>query len=137
MNDVIFSCCIPAKDKNDPKLAELIESIKQQDFPQEKIGIIVETEGDSEQAKASAIRKSKGLICPMFCADNYLTDLGLFKYVWELFGRYPITGAYSKYYSYLKKDNSLNRYFSLIGNNDPICFYLGKSDRRPYYENDK
>ena len=134
---MIFSCVIPAKDKNDPKLADLIDSIRKQDFPQDKIEIIVETEGDSEQAKASAIRKAKGDICVMLCADNYFNDLSTFRYVWELFRKYEVAGAYSKFYTHIRSDNSINRYFSLMGNNDPVCFYLGKSDRRPHYENDR
>jgi len=41
---VIFSCIIPAKDKNDPKLQGLIHSIREQEFPQEEIEIIVVTD---------------------------------------------------------------------------------------------
>lgn len=133
---MIFSCIIPARDVEDPKLKALLTSIRNQDFPQEQIETIVVTEGDSEQAKAIGIRQSKGSICAMFCADNYITNKSLFAFVLKVFNSYKYTGVYSKFYHYEKSDNSLNRYFSLIGNNDPIAFYLGKADRRPWYEND-
>ena len=62
----------------------------------------------------------------------------MFYFVHETFKIFgdQLVGFYSKHYSYYEKDNSLNRYFSLIGNNDPIAFYLDKCDRLPKYEND-
>ena len=133
MSEIIFSCVIPCRDLNDPKLKDLIASIRSQDFPQDQIEILAITEGDSEQAKAIGIRKAKGEICAMFCADNRITRTGTFNMVYETFKLFgdQLVGFYSKHYSYSKKDNSLNRYFSLIGNNDPIAFYLGKCDRQP------
>lgn len=141
---MIFSCVIPAKDPNDPKLKDLLASIRAQDFPQDQIETIVVTEGDSEQAKAIGIRQAKGEICAMFCADNYITSPLLFRKIYYWFGcehrncrgSNPV-GVYLKHYDVLPNDNSLNRYFSLIGVNDPITFYLGKADRSPAYDNDK
>lgn len=119
-------------------LKDLIASIRAQDFPQDQIEILVmgEEYGDSEQAKAAGIRQAKGEICAMFCADNKLITTRDFSAVSTLFRVHGevVSGIYSSRYAVVKRDNSLNRYFSLIGNNDPICFYLGKSDRRPYYE---
>ncbi len=132
---IVFSCIIPAS-KNDldsQNLKDLIASIKAQDFPQDQIEILVITEGDSEQAKAIGIRRAKGEICAMFCADNYLIDKTSFSEIYNAFN-FNVTGAYSKHYAVVKSDNSLNRYFSLMGNNDPIAFYLGKCDRKPWYE---
>lgn len=135
---IIFSCVIPCSqsDLKSQKLQDLIASIKAQDFPQDQIEILVITEGDSESAKAIGIRRAQGEICAMFCADNMiLTSKYLFESVKNSFEKYTnLVSVYSKFYEYKKEDNSLNRYFSLIGNNDPICFYLGKCDRRPYYE---
>ncbi len=131
MNEKIFSCIIPAKSLDDSLLKDLLSSIRAQDFPQDKIETIVVTEGDSEQAKAIGIRKAKGEICAMFCADNLITDNDLFKRV-----KFNIDSGYdacfTRWYAYVKKDNSLNRYFSLIGGNDPVCYYLGKNDREPH-----
>src|SRR3990167_3095686 len=131
---IVFSCVIPSKSLDNPNLQDLLDSIKAQDFPQDQIETIVVTEGDSEQAKAIGIRKASGKICAMFCADNMLTDNRVFKSILKTFNIVSTTlGVYSKRYSYKKGDNSLNRYFSLIGGNDVICYYLGKNDRKPWY----
>ena len=134
---MIFSCIIPAKDENDPKLADLIRSIRAQKFPPGEVEIIVVTEGDSESAKAIGIKKAEGDFCVMLCTDNYIVDKHLFGAVRAIFDAQPVvSGVYSKFYHYDKTDNSLNRYFSLMGNNDPIPFYLNKCDRKPWYDND-
>ena len=133
---MIFSCIIPAskKDANSQMLKDLIASIRAQDFPQDQIEILVITEGDSEQAKAIGIRRAKGEICAMFCADNYLSGSNIFRSVKGMFDmHFQITGVYGKFYDSQKSDNSLNRYFSLMGNNDPIAWSLGKCDRLPRY----
>lgn len=123
---------IPAKNQKDPKLQDLLLSINEQDYPKDKVEVLVISEGDSESAKALGIRKSKGKICAMFCADNFLCDPSLFKKVNQ---KLKFSGAcYERHYAYLKEDNSLNRYFSLIGGNDPVCYYMGKNDREPWVE---
>ncbi len=135
---MIFSCVIPAKSLDDPKLKDLLASIRAQDFPQDQIETIVVTEGDSEQAKTIGIRKAKGEICAMFCADNYVTNRQLFKQVYSaLVMDKSVTGVYNKYYQTVPQSNSLDRYFALIGGNDVIPFYLGKNDRKPWYDYDE
>ena len=135
--NVIFSCIIPAspKDFESEKLKDLISSIKSQNFPQDEIEILVITEGDSESAKAIGIKQSKGMICAMFCADNFIADTMLFASVYEILCRNDeLSAVYPCKYFYDKHDNSLNRYFSLIGGNDPVCYFLGKNDRWPHVE---
>lgn len=150
---IVFSAIIPASasDLNSPKLKDLIDSIKAQDFPQDQIEILVVTnapidteelrkdrgftfvwaESDSESAKGIGIKHARGEICAMFCADNMIVEKKLFRWVHTvLMGGY--SAAYPVRYHYRKDDNSLNRYFSLIGGNDPVCYYLGKNDRRPH-----
>ena len=39
---------------------------------------------------------------------------------------------YTSHYFHKRNDNSLNRYFALLGANDPVPFYLGKADRSSY-----
>lgn len=135
MSDILISCIIPAsaKDAESQNLKDLIASIKSQDFPQDQIEILVITEGDSESAKGIGIRRAQGEICAMFCADNFITESNLFsrvKHILDHWTEYDAAFPYT--YAYVKGDNSLNRYFSLIGGNDPICYYLGKNDRSPY-----
>ena len=131
---MIFSCIIPAsaKDAESQNLKDLIASIKAQDFPQDQIEILVITEGDSEQAKGIGIKRAKGEICAMFCADNLITSNHLFKNAYDNIVLKGHSATYPIRYSYQRHDNSLNRYFSLIGGNDPVCYYLGKNDRRPH-----
>lgn len=132
-----ISCIIPAKNKHDIQLQNLLYSIHQQDFPKKQIEIIVVTAGDSEEAKAIGIRKSTGEICAMFCCDNQLVNVNIFKEAEAAFSAYSnITGIYSKQYAHILNDNSLNRYFSLMGFNDPVPFYLGKCDRKPHWDVD-
>jgi len=133
---ITFSCIIPSSkaDLKSQKLQDLIASIKSQDFPQSQIEILIETEGDSEQAKANGIRKAKGSICAMFCADNFITENNLFSRIKNFFDASSEYGLYPIRYAYIPNDNSLNRYFSLIGGNDPICYYLGKNDRFSHVE---
>jgi glycosyltransferase involved in cell wall biosynthesis len=134
MDNIVFSCIIPAskKDAESQNLKDLISSIKDQDFPQDQIEILVITEGDSESAKAIGIRQAKGEICAMFCADNYITSPYLFRNVKNrMIGE---VACYDRRYAYKREDNSINRYFSLMGNNDPIAFYLGKCDREPWVD---
>lgn len=135
---MLISCIIPAKDREDPKLKDLIASIQSQDFPKKQIEILIITEGDSESAKSIGIRKSTGKILCMLCADNLILSKSLFSDVKRLFDKYPnLTGVYSSHYSYSKTDNSLNRYFSLMGVNDPVPFYLGKADRKSHLHKDE
>lgn len=134
--EILISCIIPAskKDAESQNLKDLIASIKAQDFPQDQIEILVITEGDSEQAKAIGIKRAKGELCAMFCADNMIMEKDLFRRVYvDLHVNAEDTDACFPWrYAYIKADNSLNRYFSLIGGNDPICYYLGKNDRDPH-----
>jgi len=133
---MIFSCIIPCsqKDLKSQKLKDLITSIKAQDFPQDQIEILTITEGDSEQAKGIGIKRAKGEICAMFCADNKIMRNDLFKWVEVGIKNLGYSAVYPARYAHVKDDNSLNRYFSLIGGNDPICYYLGKNDREPHVE---
>lgn len=127
----ILSVIITAKDKNDPKLKDLIWSIRQQSF--KNYEIIVETEGDSESAKGIALLKAKGDIICILASDNYLNDTELFTKAIFQFNNDDIIATYPWKYYYYKEDNILNRYFALFGCNDPIPLYLGKNDKLSYY----
>jgi len=133
MRTIAISCVIPSskKDLKSKTLKQLIRSIKTQDF-EGKTEVLVITEGDSESAKAEGIRRAKGKVIGMFCADNVITDKRLFSNVWENIVVNGCSATYPIKYAYKKQDNSLNRYFSLMGGNDPVCYYLGKNDRWPH-----
>jgi len=123
-----LSVIITAKDINDPKLKELIWSIRQQTF--KNYEVIVVTEGDSESAKAIGIKKAKGKVICILASDNFLNDIKFFEKCMPI--PYEI-GSFPAFYYYNKCDNILNRYFALIGCNDPIPLYLGKNDKFSYF----
>lgn len=122
-----LSLVIPAKDKNDPKLADLLASIDSQDFPKEQMETLVITDGTSESAKAIGIRKAKGEVIGILASDNELVEK-------DFLNRHFLIArqegsAQPCYYYYTKKDDILNRYFALFGCNDPLAFYMDKNDK--------
>ena len=131
-NSIKLSLVIPARDKNDQKLAELLASIDRQDFPKEQMEVLVITEGTSESAKAIGIRRAKGEVIGILASDNTLEYKGALSWLFEkarVFGAvYPI------WYEYNPTDDYLNRYFSLIGGNDPLSYYMDKNDRITHFQ---
>ena len=122
-----LSLVIPAKDANDPKLHELLRSVECQDFPKDELEILVITEGTSESAKAIGIRRAKGEVIGILASDN---ELILPEALGDFYERASRGGiSYPTHYYYSPDDNALNRYFSLIGGNDPLAYYLNKNDR--------
>jgi len=126
-----LSLVIPAKSKDDPKLAELLSSIDAQDFPKSEMETLVITEGTSESAKAIGIRKARGEVIGILASDNELTHKWFLKNHYMQARKYVC--SYPSTYACVKNDDVLNRYFALIGGNDPLSFYMGKNDRLPYY----
>ena len=132
MNLMKLSLVIPARDKSDPKLANLLKSIEAQDFPKEEMEVLVITEGTSESAKAIGIRKAKGEVIGILASDNFLPNVGFISDIMKVF---PVCDAsFPARYHYLKNDDILNRYFALIGGNDVLCYYMRKNDRLSYLE---
>mgnify|MGYP001560419614 CR=1 FL=1 len=125
-----LSLVIPCKDKNDKKLADLLRSIEAQDFPKNEMEVLVITEGTSESAKAIGIRKARGEVIGILASDNVLIKPHFLRWMYmktlEHFATFPA------YYEPIR--DSLNRYFALIGGNDPLSFYMGKNDRLPHYK---
>lgn len=128
--NIRLSLVITAKSKDDPKLADLLRSIEAQDFPKDQMEVLVITEGTSESAKAIGIKKAKGEVIGILASDNELINENTLSqhYLYaDLYG-----ASYPERYYYDETDNVLNRYFALFGCNDPLAFYLGKTDRISY-----
>ena len=89
-------------------------------------------EGNSEEAKARGILKAKGEILGFLCTDNDFTDRDFLRTMVWYAQRPEVDGAYTTQYEYVKGDTCLNRYFALLGVNDPVCWWLGKADRSSY-----
>lgn len=141
---------------NDAKLlSKCLISLREQDYDQSKIEILVidggskdntkkvcqkykarfilERNGSPEMAKGVGVRKAKGEIILMLDCDNQLPTNNWLKEMMEVFSlEKEIVGVYTLRYLYRKKDKILNRYFSLFGVNDPVAWFLDKADRQSY-----
>lgn len=127
-----LSLVIPAHPSDSARLRELLESIDAQDYPKEKVEQLIIYEGNSEEAKAIGIQKATGQVIGMLCTDNVLIGPSFLR-VMALAAMDPgIIGCYTSHYHYAKEDKPLSRYFSLLGANDPVCWWLGKADRSSY-----
>jgi glycosyltransferase involved in cell wall biosynthesis len=130
MDSLKLSLVIPVKDKNDKKLGELLRSIENQDFPKSEMEVLLITEGTSESAKAIGIRQARGSVIGILASDNVLMeDYFLRRFWWQA----EMNGSsYPLFYCHDRKDDALNRYFALMGCNDPLAFYMAKCDRLPH-----
>lgn len=138
-----------------PVLEQCLASIRNQNYDQKKIEIVVadggstdgtltvikkyggkiipEKTGSPEAAKAIALKHARGEIILQIDSDNILPDKNWLSLMVSFFDQEPkITGCYPWRYTYQKKDKPLNRYFSLLGANDPVAWFLGRTDRQSY-----
>lgn len=139
-------------------LPEVLRTISEQDYPKEKIEILV-VDGNSTDKTLEIIAKStlpirvlkssyprdpeacrgvglqaaKGEIIAYIDADNYLPHSKWISKMILPFLKHPeIVGAETYRYAYRKSDSYLNRYFALVGSADPVGLYLGKADKLSY-----
>lgn len=126
-----LSLVIPCRDEKDQKLQELLRSIESQDFNKDEMETLVITEGTSESAKAIGIRKAKGEVIGILASDNELTTPIFLRAMYHFASESGC--AYPQQYYPIDSD-CLNRYFALIGGNDPLSYYMGKNDKASYIE---
>lgn len=99
--------------------------------------IVNERTGNPEKAKAIALRQAQGEAILFLASDNILpTRTWLKRMVDSLLKEPSAVGAYPWRYAYRKTDTSLNRYFALMGVNDPVAWFMGKADRQSYLGNE-
>lgn len=132
-------------------LEDCLRSISVQDYPKEKVEVIIADGGStdktreiarrygvkiyenplktSEAGKAVAVKHAKGELVAFIDSDNILPDKNWFKIMVRPFSDRDIIGSEPIEYTYRKSDPYLTRYFALLGMNDPLCFYLGNYDR--------
>lgn len=128
-----------------------LESIISQDYPKEKIEIIIADGGSKdktleiakgytdkifpnplktgEAGKAVGIKKAEGEIIALIDSDNILPDRDWLKMMVEPFEDEEIAGAEPLRYTHREKDGYITRYCALMGMNDPLCLFLGNYDR--------
>ena len=131
-----------------------LDSLYFQDYPKEKIEVIVADGGsidgtlkilssygikpinvppskqEAEYNKGVAVSYAKNDILLLIDHDNILPHKNwLKKMVRPLMENKKITGVEVLRFSHRKSDNILDRYFALIGGVDPVPYYLGKDAR--------
>lgn len=96
------------------------------------ISIISEKQG-AEYNRAVGINRAKNEIIAILDHDNILPHkVWLKKMVRPFREDKTMVGVETLRYHYNKNDTLLGRYFSLLGANDVLPFYLGKADRLSY-----
>jgi len=142
-------------------IGKCLNSLRNQDYPQDKIDIII-IDGSSkddtleiakkfgvsviivssklqnaEYNKGVGVRKAKGDLLLMIDHDNVLPhNKWLVKMVEPLINNSDVVAVETLRYHYDPKASLLDRYFALFGTGDPLAFYLGKADRLSFiYEN--
>ncbi|MBU2633717.1 MAG: glycosyltransferase [Nanoarchaeota archaeon] len=129
-----------------------LESIRNQDYPQDKIEIVLIDDDSTDNTlkiakdynvkvykngkrsydigKSIGIEKAKNEFILFMDDDNILPHKNWIKTIVKPFlENDDIAGAEPIWFSYNKKDEIANRYCSLFGINDPLPFYLKKRDR--------
>jgi glycosyltransferase involved in cell wall biosynthesis len=129
-----------------------LASIRSQDYPQDKIEIIIADGGSddntvaiakkfnaivvenklktAEAGKAVGLRVSKGQLVALIDSDNILpTNNWLNEMVLPFFENSEIVGSEPWEYTYRTEGGYIERYSALIGMNDPIVMFYGNYDR--------
>lgn len=102
-----------------------------------KCKIIHEKIGKPEAATAIGYQKANNELIVNFPSDNVIHRKDWLRKMVEPFIKHKeIIGAETCYFQYMKKDTSLNRYFSLFGA-DTLPYYLDKRDRLSYFSQPK
>lgn len=132
-------------------LGECLKQIANQDYPKDKIEIIVADGGSTdgtvelarqygaiitanplktgEAGKAAALKIARHDVIAMIDSDNYLPAPDWLTRMVQPFADPEIIGSESIEYTYRKTDGLITRYCALLGMNDPICLFLGNYDR--------
>jgi len=128
-----------------------LESIFNQDYPKDKLEIIVADGGSTdrtleiakkfkakifpnplktgEAGKMVALRQAKGQLVALIDSDNILSGRDWLKRMVVPFSDEEVLGSEPWKYTYREKDGFIDRYCALVGMNDPICNFLGNYDR--------
>jgi glycosyltransferase involved in cell wall biosynthesis len=134
-----------------------LDSIASQDYPREKVEIVVADGGSkdstldiahefgciivpnplvtAEGGKAVGVKSAKNDILAFIDSDNILPDRDWMRRMVEPFSDPRVIGSEPLYYTYRKQDPYITRYCALLGMNDPICLFLGNYDRYSYITN--
>lgn len=132
-------------------LEKCLDSINNQDYPAEKMEIIIADGGSTdktleiageytnknfhnplrtgEAGKAVGVKHAKGEIIALIDSDNILPAKDWLIKMVKPFEDEEIAGTEPLYYTYRKQDGYITRYCALLGMNDPLCLFVGNYDR--------
>lgn len=132
-------------------LEACLKSISNQDYPKNKIEIIIADGGSidetlviakkyhakvipnprktGEAGKAEALKHARGKLIALIDSDNILPNKLWLSLMVKPFEDKEIVASEPIEYTYRKKDPWLTRYFAMLGMNDPICLFIGNYDR--------
>ena len=136
-------------------LDKCLQSIVSQDYPLDKLEVIIADAGSTdgtldiikrftiylpikvqynklktgEAGKAIGVKQAKNEIIALIDSDNILPQADWFRRMAEPFQDSSIIASEPLYYTYRRADSYINRYCALLGMNDPLCLFLGNYDR--------
>lgn len=133
-------------------LEKCLASISSQDYPKEKVEIIVSDGGSTddtlqiaekynakivlnklktaESGKMVALREASGKYAALIDSDNILPDTHWLKEMLAPLEKHKdIMGSEPIEYTWRKEDGFITRYCALIGMNDPLTLFFGNYDR--------
>lgn len=133
-------------------LSACLKSINRQDYPAQKLEVIVADGGSTdktlaiaekykariclnplktgEAGKAVALKQAKGELVALIDSDNLLPSRSWLKKMVAPFIDPTVLGSEPWQFTYRKKDTLINRYCALLGMNDPYCLFVGNYDRK-------
>ena len=134
-------------------LGKCLDSLLLQDYPKEKIEIIVADGGSSDETmsiakkfgvrvinnplktgeagKMAALKVSTGKYIALIDSDNILPDKDWLSRMIRPLEEHPeAVGSEPWEYVWRVEDGFITRYCAMIGMNDPLVLFLGKYDRR-------
>lgn len=152
-NIPLISILIPTLN-SERVLKECLASIKSQDYPGEKIELIIADGGSrdktleiaksykakiinnhlitAEAGKAAALKNAHGDLVAMIDSDNILPQKDWLTLMLKPFEDPEIVGSEPWEYTWRKKDGFITRYSALTGVNDPLALFIGNYDRRSF-----
>lgn len=88
--------------------------------------------GNQEARRLIGAQIAKGEILVYIDTDNFIEDKNWLSKMIEPIARYGADCSFTKWYGWSEELSILDRYYALIGGNDPVAYYLGKNDRARY-----
>lgn len=155
-----YSVAVPMISYNDEAILEdCLSSIRNQDYDQNLIDILIVDGGSSDGTLkiaqkygatiisrpdlknqpnirvTIALQTARADLILSFSADNRLQEKDALSEMVKILEDQEVVACETLRYGYSKTDPILSRYFALIGGCDPIAVGLGKADRGPYDKN--